>query len=157
MEKWWLSSGFQDTPFSDKPAAKSTACQDEFQNLEVLCGFDDKEFSMPDAWRESCQLFLSCSRLNSQGSRKEWTGIQIGKLFGYYCTVLGMVQFPLSFQYTCSIIFHCSFQRCQLKTSKNTIFPQIFLHCFHIFPPFFPCDVPLGWEAPEASFVSASL
>eukprot|EP00435_Cladocopium_sp_Y103_P057919 s541_g20.t1 len=23
---------------------------------EVLCGFDDKEFSMPDAWRESCQL-----------------------------------------------------------------------------------------------------
>lgn len=23
---------------------------------EVLCGFDDKEFPMPDAWRESCQM-----------------------------------------------------------------------------------------------------
>lgn len=25
---------------------------------QVLCGFDDKEFPMPDAWRESCQMCL---------------------------------------------------------------------------------------------------
>ena len=29
---------------------------------EVLCGVDDKEFPMPDAWRESCQMSLGFKR-----------------------------------------------------------------------------------------------
>lgn len=35
---------------------------------QVLCGFDDKEFPMPDAWRESCQM---CLVFGEQGRFRE--------------------------------------------------------------------------------------